>query len=153
MRFIAEYSLKENLRRKCYFIICLITCFLVSLVILVAKTVVSQGSLIFLMLGEKDAGEIDFYILSSVSKRNNSLNNIDDYHRDNAFFNFKKYEKIMKESKLDDEENDNYKNPIDTSTVRTYYDGYSLTDKLYLMLIDTDRERSIDRPSRYSTSA
>ena len=149
MRFIAEYSLKENLRRKCYFIICLITCFLVSLVSLVAKTVVSQGSLIFLMLGEKDAGEIDFYIISSVSTRNNSLNNIDDYHRDNAFFNFTKYEKIMKESKLDDEENYNYKNPIDTSTVRTYYDGYSLTDKLYLMLIDTDRERDIELGRAY----
>ena len=62
MKFIPEYSLKENLRRKCYFIICLITCFLVSLVCLVLKTVVSQGALIFLMLGEKDSGEMDFYI-------------------------------------------------------------------------------------------
>ena len=73
MKFIPEYSLKENLRRKCYFIICLITCFLVSLVCLVLKTVVSQGALIFLMLGEKDSGEMDFYIQPTPFSRNSSL--------------------------------------------------------------------------------
>ena len=109
MKFIPEYSLKENLLRKCYFAICLITCFLVSLVSLVAKTVVGQGSLIFLMLGERDSGEIDFYINTVVSTRNRSLETIDDYHVDNAFFNFTKYEEIMKESEKE-ENNKHFKN-------------------------------------------
>ena len=87
MKFISEYSLKENLRRKCYFIVCLITCFLVSLVSLVAKTVISQGSLIFLMLGERESGEMDFYITPSTTTRNSSFTKIDDYHKDYAFIN------------------------------------------------------------------
>ena len=147
MRFISEYSVKENCRRKCYFIICLITCFLVSLVSLVAKTVVSQGSLIFLMLGERESGEVDFYILPIVSTRNSSSSNVDDYHRDNAFFNFTKYEEIMKKS--EEEDHDNFKNPFYTSVVRTYYDGYSPSDNLYLMLIDTEKEREIELGRAY----
>ena len=101
MKFIAEYSLKENFRRKCYFIVCLITCFLVSLVCLVAKTIVGQGSLIFLMLGERDSGEIDFFIRPLTNIRNSSFLTIDDYHIDNAFINFTKYGEIMVESEKD----------------------------------------------------
>ena len=148
MKFIPEYSLKENLRRKCYFAICLITCFLVSLVSLVAKTVVGQGSLIFLMLGERDSGEIDFYINTIVSTRNKSLETIDDYHVDNAFFNFTKYEEIMKESEKE-EKDKHFKNPFDTSTVRTYYNGYSRYDQIYVMLIDTEKEKEIEMGRAY----
>ena len=143
MKFSFEYSLKENLRRKCYFIICLITCFLVSLVSLIAKTIVSQGSLIFLMLGEKDSGEIDFYIYPMTSIRNASLSKIEDFRRDNAFFNFTKYEKIMKESEKEEEDED-FNNPFDNSVIRTYYDGYSKYDNLYLMLIETEKEKEIE---------
>ena len=144
MKFISEYSLKENLRRKCYFIICLITCFLVSLVSLVAKTVISQGSLIFLMLGERESGEIDFYITPSMTTRNSSFSKIDDYHIDYAFINFTKYEEIMKSKKNKDKEN-----PFDLSSVRTYYNGYSPYNRLYLMLIDTDKEREIELGRSY----
>ena len=144
MKFISEYSLKENLRRKCYFIICLITCFLVSLVSLVAKTVISQGSLIFLMLGERESGEIDFYITPSMTTRNSSFSKIDDYHIDYAFINFTKYEEIMKDKKNKDKEN-----PFDLSSVRTYYNGYSPYNRLYLMLIDTDKEREIELGRSY----
>ncbi len=150
MKFIAEYSLKENLRRKCYFTICLITCFLVSLVCLVAKTVVSQGSLIFLMIGEKDSGEIDFYINPSVTTRNSSLSKLDDYHRDNAFINFTKYEELMKESETD--EKDDIQNPFDNSVIRTYYQGYSPYSQLYLMLINTEKEKDIELGRSYPYS-
>ena len=149
MKFIAEYSLKENCRRKCYFIVCLITCFLISLVSLVAKTIVSQGSLIFLMLGEKDSGEIDFYINPIASLRNRTISKIDDYYKDNTFINFTKFEEIMKKSSKEEEEEDDIKNPFDTSVVRTYYDGYSPYYKLYLMLIDTDREKDIELGRAY----
>ena len=145
MKFIAEYSFKENCRRKCYFAVCLITCFLISLVSLVAKTIVSQGSLIFLMLGEKDSGEIDFYINPLVSLRNGTITKLDDYYKDNTFINFTKYEEIMKKSKKEEEEEDeDDKNPFDTSVVRTYYEGYSPYYQLYLMLIDTEREKDIE---------
>ena len=152
MKFIAEYSLKENCRRKCYFIVCLITCFLISLVSLVAKTIVNQGSLIFLMLGEKDSGEIDFYINTIVSQRNRTITTIDDYYIDNTFINFTKFGEIMKKSKKEEEEDDDdddNKNPFDTSVVRTYYNGFYPNNRLYLMLIDTEREKDIELGRSY----
>ena len=139
MKFIPEYSLKENLRRKCYFVICLITCFLVSLVCLVAKAVVGQGALIFLMLGEKDSGEMDFYLTSTPLSRNTSYNSLDDYHIDNAFFNFTKYGEIMTSENSKKEPN-----PFNTSTMRTYINGRGSNKNIYLMLIDTEREREIE---------
>ena len=144
MKFIPEYSLKENFRRKCYFIICLITCFLVSLVCLVLKTVVSQGALIFLMLGEKDSGEMDFYIHPTPLIRNSSYQSLDDYHRDNAFINFTKYGELMSSSNSKKEEN-----PFDTSTIRTYLNGISSSKAIYLMLIDTEREKEIELGRSY----
>ena len=150
MKFIAEYSFKENFRRKCYFIVCLITCFLVSLVCLVAKTIVSQGSLIFLMIGERDSGEMDFYITPVSRIRNSSYSKIDDYHIDNAFINFTKYGEIMKESeKENNKDKDDIKNPYDTSIIRTYYNGISKNKLIYLMLIDTEREKEIELGRSY----
>ena len=145
MKFITEYSLKENFRRKCYFIISFLTCFLVSLVCLVAKTVVSQGTLIFLMLGEKDSGEIDFYITSTTLIRNSSYINIEDYYHDNSFINFTKYEELMFSEGTSKKE----ANPFNTSTIRTYYNGVSNHKLVYLMLIDTDKERDIELGRSY----
>ena len=144
MKFIPEYSLKENLRRKCYFSICLITCFLVSLVCLVAKAIVSQGALIFLMIGEKDSGEIDFYLTPTTITRNTSYTSLDDYHRDNAFINFTKYGQIMSSENSKKEPN-----PFSTSTMRTYLDGIGNNKRIYLLLIDTDREREIELGRAY----
>ena len=144
MKFIPEYSFKENLRRKCYFAICLMTCFLVSLVSLVAKAIVGQGSLIFLMLGEKDSGEIDFYLLPTTLTRNTSYASLDDYHRDNAFINFTKYGQIMSSYNKKKEPN-----PFNTSTMRTYLNGISSNKVIYLMLIDTNRERDIELGRAY----
>ena len=144
MKFISEYSLKENLRRKCYFIICFITCFLVSLVCLVAKTVVSQGALIFLMLGEKDSGEIDFYIQPRPLTRNNIYSSLDDYHRDNSFINFTKYGETMSSYSSEKEAN-----PFNTSAMRTYYNGRTYSNFIYLMLIDTEREKDIELGRSY----
>ena len=149
MKFIAEYSFKENFRRKCYFIVCLITCFLVSLVCLVAKTIVSQGSLIFLMIGERDSGEMDFYITPVSRIRNSSYSKIDDYHIDNAFINFTKYGEIMRESEKENNKDDDIKNPYDTSIIRTYYNGISKNKLIYLMLIDTEREKEIELGRSY----
>ena len=150
MKFVAEYSIRENLRRKCYFIVCLVTCFLVSFVCLVAKTVVSQGSLIFLMIGEKNSGEMDFTILPVNSIRNESYTKLDDYHIDNAFINFTKYGEVLNQPDEEDEsKNNNDLNPYNTSTIRTYYYGNSSNNQLYLMLIDTEKEREIELGRSY----
>lgn len=145
MKFIFEYSIKENLRKKCNFLICLIACFLVSLVCLVAKSIIRQGTLIFLIIAEKNSGEMDFYLTPKVNTRNSSLLKIEDYYRDNAFINFTKYEEVMK--KEDNEEKKS--NPFDTSTIRTYFEGYSTYNELYLMLIDTEREKEIELGRSY----
>ena len=145
MRFIAEYSFKENCRKKCHFIVCLITCFLISIVSLLSKTIISQGSLIFLIIGEKDSGEIDFYINTLSRTRNNSYSNIDDFHIDNAFINFTKYAEIMNKSeKINIEKENDIPNPLNTSIVRIYFNGKSQNNTIYLMAINTERERDIE---------
>ena len=146
MKFLIEFSLKESCRKKCYFFVCFITCFLVSVVCLVAKTIVNKGSLIFLMLGEKESGEIDFILTPSVKTRNSTLFTIDDFHRDNAFINFTEYREIMKESENIEKD---MKNPYDNSVIRTYYKGYSQYNELILLLIDSEKEKEIELGRSY----
>ena len=114
---------------------------------LVAKTIVGQGSLIFLMMGERDSGEIDFIIRPIYNTRNSSFLTIDDYHIDNAFINFTKYGEIMEESEKDKkgENKDEIKNPFDTSIVKTYFNGHSSNkNNIYLMLIDTKKKKKLN---------
>ena len=155
MKFLFEYSIKENLRKKCNFLVCLITCFLVSLVCLVAKCIISQGYLIFLMLAEKDSGEIDFIISTNPMIRNSSLLKIDDFHHDHAFINFTKFGEVMNAPDINNEEekkDNNNQNPYDYSTIRTYFEGYSPYNKLKLILLDTEREKQIDLGRSYPYS-
>ena len=63
-KFLFFHSLKETSRRKGYFIICFFACFLVCLVSLISKTVLNQGPIVFLMLAELNAGEVDIVIKS-----------------------------------------------------------------------------------------
>ena len=62
MKFVLDHAIKESLRRKIYYFLCLFACFLVSLVSLIAKTVVAQGSVIFLMIAERRYGERDIIL-------------------------------------------------------------------------------------------
>ena len=64
MTFVFNHAIKESLRRKGYFIVCLFACFLVSLVCLIAKTIVTQGALIFYMIAEKRYGEMDIILFT-----------------------------------------------------------------------------------------
>ena len=132
MKFLFEFSIKENFRKKCNFFICLITCFLVSLVCLVAKSIIMEGSLLFLLLGERDSGEIDFAIQPSSN---------------NEFLNYSNFEVIMKEANIEEEKNKS--NPYDNSAARTYYNGYSTYNELYLILIDTEKEKEIELGRTY----
>ena len=85
------------------------------------------------MLGERDSGEIDFYIRPVTNIRNSSYLTIDDYHIGNVFINFSKYREIMEESEKDKkgENKEEIKNLFDTSIVRTYYNDHTLNNNIY----------------------
>ena len=146
MSFPVEFCLKESCRKKCYFFVCFIACFLVSFVCLVAKTLVSQGSFLFLSISEKEVGEIDFILSPLVKTRNSSLFRIDDFHKDYAFINFTEYEEIMKEGESIKQD---IKNPFYNSVIRSYFKGYSPYNELELILIDTEREKKIELGRAY----
>ncbi len=59
LRFLMSYSLSEISRRKCYFCLCLTSCFIASLVALISNTVLNQGPIIFVMIAQTNEGEID----------------------------------------------------------------------------------------------
>ena len=111
MNFVVSHAVKENMRRKCYFIVCLFACFLVTLVSLISKTVVTQGSLIFLTLGEKETGEMDIILTPLKSERSRRHKNITDHFLDYAFINYTKYISIISGS-------NDVKDSLDTTTIR-----------------------------------
>ena len=144
MTFVFNHAIKESLRRKGYFIVCLFTCFLVSLVCLVAKTIVTQGGLIFFMIGERQYGEMDIILYTYPNERNYIKNKPDDYYYDHAFINYTKFnEKLL-----------NYtgeNNPSLTSTIRHNYNGKTLfKNKVFkLVLINSTKEREIELGRNY----
>ena len=141
MKFAISHSLKEDSRRKCYYFLCLFACFLVSLVSLVSKSIVTQGSLIFLMLSEKERGEMDIVFTPISNKRIEDNTPPKNFYYDYAFINYSKfYERTNKN-------NNNY----DTSTIRTIFEGLT-TNKNYnvsLLLINTTKEKEIELGRSY----
>ena len=115
--------------------------FLVSLVSLVSKSIVTQGSLIFLMLSEKERGEMDIVFTPISNKRIEDISPPKNFYYDYAFINYSKfYERTNKN-------NNNY----DTSTIRTIFDGLT-TNKNYnisLILINTTKEKEIELGRSY----
>ncbi len=69
MKFLSELAIKESLLRKCNFIVCLLSCFLVSIVCLISKTLVSQGSLIFSMYGEREHCEMEIILKTKIWRK------------------------------------------------------------------------------------
>ena len=144
MTFVFSHAIKESLRRKGYFIVCLFACFLVSLVCLVAKTIVTQGGLIFFMIGERRYGEMDILLYTYPNERNYIKSNPEDFYYDHAFINYTKFNEKMS----------NYtgeNNPSLTSTIRIFYTGYTLikSQVLRIILINTTREREIELGRNY----
>lgn len=136
MSFAFTHAIKESLRRKFYYVVCLFACFLVTLVSLVSKTVVTQGSLIFLMLAEKETGEMDIIISPAQSTRNISNTSTaipSDYFYDYAFINYTKYLETNTTDEWDD-----------TSTMRIIYNGYTTSKSVNLILINTTKEQQIE---------
>ena len=58
-KFLLSYSIKDTCSRKFYYILCLLCCFLVSLIALISNTVLSQAPIIFLFIAEDNVGQID----------------------------------------------------------------------------------------------
>ena len=144
MKFLIGHAIKESLRRKWYFIVCLFACFLVSLVCLISKTVVSQGSLIFLMLGERENGEMDIILKPNYESRRVRKFFPSDFYIDYYFINNTKFFEVMKKYEGKD-------NPYDTSTIRTNFIGTSikLLSNIQIYLINTTREKEIDLGRNY----
>ena len=144
MKFLIDHAIKESLRRKCYFIVCLYACFLVSLVCLISKTVVSQGSLIFLMLGERENGEMDIILKPDYQPRRGRKFFPSDFYTDYYFINNTKFFEVMKKYEGKD-------NPYNTSTIRTIFLATSmkLSFNIQLYLINTTREKEIDLGRNY----
>ena len=86
--FILTFTIQENYRHKCYYLLCLYASFLVTLVCLVSKNIVTQGSIIFLMLGERESGEMDIILSTKYRERNSKKTNIEDYYIDYSFINY-----------------------------------------------------------------
>ena len=143
MNFVVSHAVKENMRRKCYFIVCLFACFLVTLVSLISKTVVTQGSLIFLMLGEKETGEMDIILSPLKSERSRRHKNITDYFVDYAYINYTKYKSII--------ENNDAKDSLNTTTIRSNFIGKVGTGgkSADVVLINTTKEREIELGRSY----
>ncbi len=144
MTFVFNHAIKESLRRKGYFIVCLFACFLVSLVCLIAKTIVTQGALIFYMIAEKRYGEMDIILFTYASERNYIKMNPEDFYYDHAFINYTKFNEKMSNYSGEN-------NPSLTSTMRIFYNGNTLFKNQYLriLLINTTREREIELGRNY----
>ena len=145
MNFVVFHAVKENMRRKCYFFVCLFACFLVTLVSLISKTVVTQGSLIFLMLGEKETGEMDIILIPIKNERSRRHKNITDYFIDYAFINYTQYISILSGK-------NDIKDSLNTTTIRSEFTGkvgVEGTKSANVVLINTTKEKQIELGRSY----
>jgi len=144
MASLINYSIKENLRRKGYFILCLFGCFLVSLICLITKTIVEQGGLIFFMIGERKYGEMDIILYTNPTERNFSKNKPEDFYYDYAFINYTKF--IQKTNNLKKKNN-----PFLTSTIRIKFNGYiyEKNKEISIILINNTQEKKIELGRNY----
>ena len=64
-RFFMKHSFRDVGRHKCHFCLALCSVLIVVLSTLVVNTVIAQGPVIFLKLGEQENGEIDATYVNS----------------------------------------------------------------------------------------
>ncbi len=144
MKSFINYAIKENIRRKGFFIICLFGCFIVSLICLITKTIVEQGGLIFFMIGERKYGEMDIILYTNPIERNFAKNKPEDFYYDYAFINYTKLTQKM----------NNYieeHNPFLSSTIRIKFSGYIFekNKEISIILINSTQERNIELGRNY----
>ena len=164
MKFVVSHAIKENTRRKLYYFICLFACFLVTLVCFISKSIVTQGSIIFLMLAERDMGEMDIILKPKVKIRGRyNKTNPEDFFMDYAFINYSNFEEVLNkennnikiiENEYEDPLNLN-KNPLETSTIRVSYNGTitnSNNKMIEVIAINTTKEKEIELGRNYPFS-
>ena len=146
--FILTFTIQENYRHKCYYILCLYASFLVTLVCLVSKNIVTQGSIIFLMLGERESGEMDIILSTKYRERNSKKTNIEDYYIDYSFINYTNFGEIMeKKYKIKNKNKKNSNNPFETSTYRNHFSGFIKNDfdkNVHLLVINSTKEKEME---------
>lgn len=149
MKFYIDHTIKETSSRKCNVITCLFACFLVYLVCLLSKTIVSQASVIFLMIGEKERGEIDIIINTKTNKRITN-DPIESNIYDNYFINFSQFEDIILNNS--ESNRDSSKTIIKTTSPRSLYYAEANNKSIEILLIDTDKERQMELGRSYPYS-
>ena len=145
--FILTFTIQENYRHKCYYLLCLYASFLVTLVCLVSKNIVTQGSIIFLMLGERESGEMDIILSTKYRQRNNKKTMIEDNYIDYSFINYTNFGEIMeKKYSIKNNNKKNINNPFETSTYRNHFVGFIKNEydkNVHLIVINSTKEKEM----------
>ena len=145
--FILTFTIQENYRHKCYYLLCLYASFLVTLVCLVSKNIVTQGSIIFLMLGERESGEMDIILSTKYRQRNNKKTMIEDNYIDYSFINYTNFGEIMeKKYSIKNNNKKNINNPFETSTYRNHFVGFIKDEydkNVHLIVINSTKEKEM----------
>ena len=97
IKFVVRYSIKETLKRKCYFCLSFISCLLVCLVSLVSKTILNQTPIIFLIVSEINSGEMDI-LLKPIRTPNKETSENLKYQAYDIYLNYTRLEKIFREN-------------------------------------------------------
>lgn len=135
LKFLIQYSYQETSRRKCYYIISLFACFIVSIIALIINSFLSQANIIFLLLAEESSGEIDVKL--SVSNVYQIESSVLDYR---SFYSFLNYSLLVETS------NDN-ENLESLSTGRLYSIGLlyanetNFINNINIYFIDLNKEK------------
>ena len=130
-----------------YYLLCLYASFLVTLVCLVSKNIVTQGSIIFLMLGERESGEMDIILSTKYRQRNNKKTMIEDNYIDYSFINYTNFGEIMeKKYSIKNNNKKNINNPFETSTYRNHFVGFIKDEydkNVHLIVINSTKEKEM----------
>ena len=141
LRFFVKQSCKDIGRHKCQFALSFCSVFVVVLAILVVSTITSMGPIIFLRLSQKYVGEYDgiFY-----NNYHNPVPTFSEFYDDGYYLNYTEAKIRFAETGVVDS-----LSPRQQFQDTTFLFGQSGSASLYLGLIDTAKEKSINLGVEY----
>lgn len=148
LRLVMTHSIKETLSRKCYFALAFLSCFLVSLVALVANSVVSQGPIIFLLVAENNVGEQDYVVTALPTKVSSSEISLDKY-----FYRFINYTQIISNSVDQVPEIELLSSPRILRPAKIKECKSCADSDATIYFIDTEKEKNMKLGRAYSTDS
>lgn len=103
--YMFSYSFRQITNNKCYFCLCLFSCLIVSVIALVANTILAEGPIIFVLVGEGNTGERDFIIKPvpiEIDPKSTNLDNMIFYSELNYTNFITNHPKIIENFNLED---------------------------------------------------